>query len=54
MDHLNRVAHASITVYHNFHDEVAFNHQHWWRCTVCQSHHAPHSLSVFFVFASLS
>ena len=35
MDHLNRVAHASITVYHSFHDEVAFNHQHWWRGTVC-------------------
>lgn len=29
---INRIAGTNITVYHTFHDEVAFYKKHWWRC----------------------
>ncbi|XP_008122534.1 DNA-dependent metalloprotease SPRTN isoform X2 [Anolis carolinensis] len=32
MDRINRLTGTNITVYHNFHDEVDFYRQHWWRC----------------------
>nr|XP_060609799.1 DNA-dependent metalloprotease SPRTN [Anolis sagrei ordinatus] len=32
MDRINRLTGTNITVYHNFHNEVDFYRQHWWRC----------------------
>ncbi|XP_070590061.1 DNA-dependent metalloprotease SPRTN [Erythrolamprus reginae] len=39
--HMHRINHltgANITIYHEFHDEVDFYRQHWWRCNgPCQN-----------------
>ncbi|XP_026560971.1 sprT-like domain-containing protein Spartan isoform X1 [Pseudonaja textilis] len=32
MHRINRLTGANITIYHEFHDEVDFYRQHWWRC----------------------
>ncbi|CAH1123075.1 unnamed protein product [Ceutorhynchus assimilis] len=32
MYRINKEAGTNITVYHDFHDEVKFYQQHWWRC----------------------
>uniref|UniRef100_A0A8D0EAH8 DNA-dependent metalloprotease SPRTN n=1 Tax=Salvator merianae TaxID=96440 RepID=A0A8D0EAH8_SALMN len=38
MHRINRLTGASVTIYHNFHDEVDSYRQHWWRCNgPCQS-----------------
>ncbi|XP_039188820.1 DNA-dependent metalloprotease SPRTN isoform X3 [Crotalus tigris] len=38
MHRINRLTGANITIYHEFHDEVDFYRQHWWRCNgPCQN-----------------
>ncbi|XP_007424885.1 sprT-like domain-containing protein Spartan [Python bivittatus] len=38
MHRINRLTGANITVYHEFHNEVDFYRQHWWRCNgPCQN-----------------
>lgn len=37
MDRINSTASTSITVYHNFTDEVAFYRKHWWQCEKCKN-----------------
>ncbi|XP_064604047.1 uncharacterized protein LOC135469349 [Liolophura sinensis] len=32
MKRINKQTGTNITIYHNFHDEVAHFKQHWWRC----------------------
>ncbi|CAK8692502.1 unnamed protein product [Clavelina lepadiformis] len=33
MHRINNATGTNITIYHNFHDEVAEMRKHWWRCT---------------------
>lgn len=32
MNNINKITKLNITVYHTFHDEVAFYQKHIWRC----------------------
>ncbi|XP_972573.2 DNA-dependent metalloprotease dvc-1 [Tribolium castaneum] len=41
MYRINNEAGTSITVYHNFHDEVRLYQQHWWRCDGPCQHRKP-------------
>lgn len=41
MERINRASGAHITVYHNFHDEVASYRTHWWRCDGPCQHRRP-------------
>lgn len=41
MNRINEKSGAKITVYHNFHDEVASYRRHWWRCTGPCQHRRP-------------
>lgn len=39
---INKVAGTDITVYHNFHNEVAAQRTHWWRCDGCCKFRKPY------------
>ncbi|XP_050526588.1 DNA-dependent metalloprotease dvc-1 [Daktulosphaira vitifoliae] len=39
MYRINKSAGTSISIYHNFHEEVKLYRQHWWKCNgPCQNH----------------
>ncbi|XP_037526984.1 DNA-dependent metalloprotease SPRTN isoform X3 [Rhipicephalus sanguineus] len=41
MERINKASGAHITVYHNFHGEVASYRTHWWRCNGPCQHRRP-------------
>lgn len=42
MERINKASGAHITVYHNFHGEVASYRTHWWRCDGPCQHRRPY------------
>uniref|UniRef100_A0A224Z979 Protein with SprT-like domain at the N terminus n=1 Tax=Rhipicephalus zambeziensis TaxID=60191 RepID=A0A224Z979_9ACAR len=41
MERINKASGAHVTVYHNFHGEVASYRTHWWRCNGPCQHRRP-------------